>query len=363
MKTQWVYDYETITNCFIAIFEKLDSDDREVFVVHKDLNQFDGFLKFLQQNIDNKDWHFGFNCIAFDAQITEYILKNAEEWSKLDGETCAHEIYKCAQKVISRTNAGEFPEYQEKDFSISVVDIFKLNHWDSPAKTTSLKWAQFSMDWHNVLEMPHPHDEPINTISELKKNIRYCVNDVESTKALFLKQNKKGEPEMINQIKLRSKLTTEYKINLLSASEPRISKEIFLQFLAKKLGVSKYDLKQLKTLRTGVKIKSVLLPYINFTTPEFQSVKRWFESLDVALNNEESLEAKEKKGPKFVLDYKDVETVYGLGGLHGCNKPGIYEADDEHYIVSADVKLLRRNPMNCWNPQFVVKQRGNQQPS
>ena len=29
--------------------------------------------------------------------------------------------------------------------------LFKLHHWDNPAKRSSLKWIQYSMDWQNIL--------------------------------------------------------------------------------------------------------------------------------------------------------------------------------------------------------------------
>ena len=45
------------------------------------------------------------------------------------------------------------------------------------------------------------------------------------------------------QIELRKNLTDEYNINLFSASEPRISKELFLHFLSQKTGIKKFDLK------------------------------------------------------------------------------------------------------------------------
>jgi hypothetical protein len=41
------------------------------------------------------------------------------------------------------------------------------------------------MDWQNVEEMPHRHDQPVTNIHELEKIIKYCINDVTSTKEIF----------------------------------------------------------------------------------------------------------------------------------------------------------------------------------
>ena len=38
-RTHWVMDYETLLNCFIAVFEDIKSEDREIFVIHKERNE------------------------------------------------------------------------------------------------------------------------------------------------------------------------------------------------------------------------------------------------------------------------------------------------------------------------------------
>jgi hypothetical protein len=81
------------------------------------------------------------------------------------------------------------------------------------------------MDWPNIIDMPIHHTETIVT-EQIPEIIRYCINDVKSTKQI-MKLSKE-------QIGLRKTLTDEYGINLFSASEPRISKELFLHFLSQK---------------------------------------------------------------------------------------------------------------------------------
>jgi hypothetical protein len=51
------------------------------------------------------------------------------------------------KKYFTDKNAGEFAEFSPKQLHIKQIDVFKLNHWDNPAKRSSLKWIQFSMDW------------------------------------------------------------------------------------------------------------------------------------------------------------------------------------------------------------------------
>ena len=83
MPVRWIYDYETIVNCFVAVFEDMDSDDRKVFLIHDLRNDLQKYLDFLDDNIEKGDWHYGFNCNAFDAQITEHILKKRKKQSEV----------------------------------------------------------------------------------------------------------------------------------------------------------------------------------------------------------------------------------------------------------------------------------------
>ena len=75
MNNHWVMDYETMSNCFVAVFEHYKTDEQKIFVVHEDRNDFKEFIEFLETNISNKERHISYNGLGFDAQITEYILE------------------------------------------------------------------------------------------------------------------------------------------------------------------------------------------------------------------------------------------------------------------------------------------------
>lgn len=356
-KEFWIMDYETIVNCFVAVFSSHTDDSRKIFVIHPLRNDIDELIEFLRENANNKDWHLGFNNLAFDAQITEFILSRAEYLKNMESASdIAEVIYAYAQSVIEKSNNGEWLDYPEFKLSIPCVDVFKLNHWDSNAKRSSLKWIQFTMDWHNVEEMPHPHNEPVRDAETLQEVIDYCINDVESTKAIFKLEDSKGEKVMSSQINLRAQLSKKYNLSLYSASEPRISKDIFLHFLSEKLGRDKKEIRDLRTYRSKVILRDIILPYIKFETPEFISVLNWFKSLEV---DTRILEEDDKKsGPKHRMMHKDVPTDYALGGIHGCIKSGVYEAGPGKKIMTADVTSFY--PFlaitNGWAPAQIPKE-------
>ena len=339
----WVMDFETMTNCFVGVFEDYKTDEIKVFVIHELRNDFDEFAEFLHQNADNGERHISFNGLAFDAQITEYFLKHEKQWKKFPAARVANEIYQKAQFVIDKSNKREWLDYYEPKMKIPQLDLFKLNHWDNPAKRSSLKWIQFSMDWHNLQDMPIHHSTPIHTQEELDQIIGYCINDVKSTKAIL--DLSKG------QINLRNDLTQEYDINLFSASEPKISKELFLHFLSEKTGKDKKEIKYSRTNRKEILGKDLILPYIKFTTPEFQGLYDVFHN--IVINP-----LKIKGALDHTVNAYGVKIKFGLGGVHGCTTGGVYEATEGMVLMTSDVRSYYPNLgiRNQWSPAHIGKE-------
>jgi hypothetical protein len=335
-------DYETLSNCFLGVFEDVKSEHREIFVCHKSQNDILELITFLERNITLGEWHVSFNGLAFDSQITEHILRNKEQLLEQDGETIARFIYNKAQAVIQKSNAGEFAEFGSRDLQIRQVDVFKLNHWDNPAKRSSLKWIQYSMDWKNIKDMPIPHYTEV-TESQIKSIISYCINDVRSTKQIM--HLSKG------QIELRRALTEEYNIDLFSASEPRISKELFLHFLSKQTGIRKAELRQMRTKRDHIIVKDIILPYISFETATFQHLLKKFQ--DVVIDTSHT-----KGGFKYSVQYKGVKTDYGLGGMHGARASKVYNSNDDMIIMTSDVVSYYPNLAirNKWAPAHLPQE-------
>ena len=344
----WVMDYETLYDCFTGVFENYKTTETKIFVISRLRNDQTEFINFLEDNITNKEWHISYNGLAFDAQVTHYILDNVSKWKDeeglgLDGHLVANIIYKYAQRCIQKSNNKEFSDYQQWKMRIGQIDLFKMHHWDNPAKRSSLKWIQYSMDWQNILDMPIHHETEIRTQKDLDTILEYCINDVKSTKEIYNRSR--------SQVALRKELTSTYNINMFSASEPRISKEIFGYYLSRNLNIPKRDLKQMRTYRDTIKIKDIILPYISFSSQEFKVLFDRFASLEV---NAGSL----KGSFKYNINYKGVNTHFGLGGVHGAIKKGVYEPDDDMMIMSSDVTSFYPNLAikNKWSPGHFPKE-------
>ena len=339
----WIMDYETLSNCFVGVFQHYKTKEQKVFVIHDLRDDFDKLLLFLRKNRDDKEWHISFNGLGFDAQITHYILDNQHNWMIHSACEIASDIYKFAQDCINKTRSNNFLPYAEWHMKIQQIDLYKLNHWDNVAKKSSLKWIQFSMDWDNLLDMPIHHTTEIKTQEELDLIIEYCINDVESTKEIYNRST--------SQIKLRKNLSKQYGINLFSASEPRISKEIFMFYMAKRMNMSKLDFKKLRTERNHIICKDIILPYIKFNTADLNNL------LDLLKHSK--FDAGNLKGQfNYNIKYKNVKTHFGLGGVHGANESGIYESNDDYVIMSSDVVSFYPNLVikNKWSAAHFPKE-------
>ncbi len=342
-RTHYVMDYETLSNCFVAVFQDIKTDDTEVFVIHRLQNDTEKLIEFLIRNIELDEWHVSFNGLGFDSQITEYILRSHEQLVHMNPEEVARWIYGKAQDIIQRQNEDKFLEFNPWDIQINQVDVFKLNHWDNAAKRSSLKWIQYTMDWDNIVDMPIHHSTEIKTLDQIKEIIKYCKNDVNSTKKIMQLSK--------SQIALRKTLTEEYNINLFSASETKISKDLFLHFLSQKMGYKKNEIRQLRTRRTEIHVKDILLDYLDFKTATFQKLISRFREIIVYPDQT-------KGGFKYSIQYKGVKTDFGLGGIHGARKAGIYKSDKDVIIMTSDVVSFYPNLAirNRWSPAHLPKE-------
>jgi hypothetical protein len=333
-------DYETMKTCFVGVFSHYKTNQSKVFIITKFRNDIDILCDFLLENIKYRERHISFNGLAFDSQITQFILLNRDKLRALNGESIARKIHAKAQEVIARKDMGEFAEWSEKQLAIKQIDLFKMNHWDNKAKMSSLKWIQIGMDWYNVQDMPLHHEYEIKTEDEQNEIVRYCINDVLSTKKILVLST--------DQLRLRITLTDTYGINLYSASEPRIAKELFLHFLEEKTGIRKYDLRQMRTYRGLIPVKDILLSSISFTTPKFQQLHESFKQL--VINPSET-----KNAFHQVIDYRGVETHFALGGIHGCKRSDVYVAEEGWTIMTSDVTSFYPNLAirNRWAPKHI----------
>ena len=321
----YVYDLETYQNMFCGVF---NSEGEEiVFEISARKNNLEELLKFYTPK--NIRYCIGFNNIRFDAQVLHHIWKNREMFRFMMGSEICRFIYDFVQDLIQTTNSGEFPPYAEWHFQVPQIDLFLMNHYDNKNRMTSLKWVEFSINHPKVQDLPYKFNMPLHS-STFDEVIEYCKNDVTATRRFA--------EECIDLIKLRLSQQKQYpELNLLNKPDSSVGEILFLHFMSDSMGIPKKELKKQRTHRSTLDTRDLLLPYINFKTPEFQAV------LDYYQNSTYGMMGYNKKGEYVRLPletkakFAGVDFEFGEGGIHASWDNRIFEADDDHEIIDIDV--------------------------
>lgn len=321
-----VYDIETLKSCFTYTAIDINTNEIFKFVVHKDRNDF---IKLLDHLSECKA-QIGFNNVNFDYPIIHYIMCNGLDWAySLNADEIIKLIYAKAQEIITNQNKeGYFPSIREKEVLIPQLDLFRVWHYNNKARMTSLKALEISMNYPNVLDMPIDHTNDNIQLSDIDEILDYNLNDVLATKFFYEKSIPKTD--------LRKQIKNKYGIDCRNYSDSKIGESLLLKLYCDKTKSNSWEVKEWRSERNIIFIEDVLFDYIKFNSKEFNNLLLFFKR--VIVNNGVT-----KNLFKKSVIYKGFQYDYGVGGIHGCIKAGIYSSDDKYIIIDADVASLYPN--------------------
>lgn len=311
----WVYDIETLSNCFTYTAMQRDTKEVVQFTVWRDKNELLPMVKHLA----TVRGLIGFNNISFDYPVLHYILNEYKEWLDLSGDEITKMIYEEAQDVIQ----DEWSGIKDMFVKIPQLDLFKIWHYNNKARMTSLKKLQIAMRYDNVQDMPYKHDETIETIEQVQEILDYNLNDVDATYEFYLKS--------IPKIELRKGLYERYGLTCMNYPDSKIGEDLMLHLYSETTGDNPRHLKKQRTHRDSFKFAECLPEYLNFETEEFQGLQDYLTKIEVD----------ELKGSfKYSFIYDNFQFDLGTGGIHGCINSGVYKSDEDYIIVDIDVASL-----------------------
>jgi hypothetical protein len=316
VRRAWVYDIETLTNCFVVVFIAANSDEERVFVIHSGVTSLRDDRHTLYRFITDEVSGFcGFNSIDFDDKILKWILSMFEtekQWG-------AYDIYRYAQEIISEEVRFA------KGTGVRQRDLYRLHHFDNQAKATSLKWIQCHLNMELIQEMPIEHYHVLNTLDEIETVIKYCRNDVVTTKALL------KHPKTQELIQVRDDMEREYHTNFMNSSNSSMGERIFLRSIPG--GEDAMPLKPDK-----FKLDRVIFDYVRFHTPEFQQVLEQMRQVVVDPNNTKKKGKSDDEAFSFSVNFRGMKYDFGLGGLHAARPNTMWEE-----VYTVDVKSYYPN--------------------
>lgn len=323
-----IYDIETMQELFLVSIYKPETNEMFDFQVSKNKNQLDGFMRFVEKHKEH--YWVGYNNLRFDAQVTEWIIRNQDKWHEKSAlEICAIIAQKAAD-TIHDANYDVFAEYREEWLTCKQIDVFRVNHYDNKNRMVSLKRLEFEMDLENIEEMPIHHTKTDMTDEEIDMTIDYCHNDVMATYEFFKVTTGNTEHPLYkdnDQIQLRLDIQEEFDIPCLNYSDSKIGDEMIKKFYAQEKNVKLPDLPKKGYFRKEVLARNCIADYVTFTTTELQDFLKHVRRQKFTLTDEF------KESVQF---YGNTYT-FAKGGLHTENKPKIFEADDDNLIVDWDV--------------------------
>lgn len=389
-KNDYIYDIEVFPNFFCIGIMSVDDSVHFILELSDRKNNLELLIDIIDKMKAQNARMVGFNNLAYDYLILHFILKNLKKLTPL-------KIYEESQKIFQSMKDERFGKtIQSRFHQVYQLDLFKINHYDNVAKSTSLKSLSVGMGSENVQESPIPFCK-ILTHDEMDQIIGYNINDLLVTKKFY--------HENYDALLLRKELSEEYNSDFMNFSDSKIGSEIFVKEIERVKPNSCYRLKNgrreiCQTKRSFIKISDCILPYVKFKRPEFKALLDWFKSQtitetkgvfsgikehslkDVAkyarmvekkskkLDNEPSeeeiliyqaenpsaeVEIKELKSGKksYFFKWKEAEAlnvvinnhqyVFGVGGIHSSIESQIVHSDDEFMIVDWDVNSYYPN--------------------
>ncbi len=303
-KNTWVYDIETLKSCFTYVAKNVENDELVEFVIHKDRNDLDEFIKHLK----SCKGQVGFNNINFDYPIIHDILCNYKKFTS--ASEIIERIYTKAQELIAlQDNYDAFYStvaVKQKDWIIPQLDLFKLWHYNNTARRTSLKALEISMNYPNVMESKVPHTKEDITLEEVEDILIYNRNDVLATFEFYKKSKEK--------INLRKSLTKKFNIPCINFPDTKIGEELILKLYTEKINeksdykITEWDIKKQRTHRNSIDLNECILPNIQFKSKQFSNLLNKLKSKVIKETKNAFSESVIYKGFKY--DYGTGKPIY-----------------------------------------------------
>lgn len=322
MTTPVVYDIETFPNVFTlsacTLGNPADMFTWEISPRRNDIHSLREWLNFLSVN---KIEMIGFNNVHFDYPVLHLLM---EIDTAFDAGTIAHVLYNKAFQIIS----AQQPDLIWPDNRyIPQIDLYKIHHFDNKARTISLKGLEINMRSASVEDLPFTPNVTL-TPDQIPTLIAYNRHDVEETDKFAGISSK--------LIDFRRELVSNNELtgDVINFNDTKIGKQYFIQQLGEERCYIRNGKRRepRQTPRASINLGEIIFPYVQFSTPEFQSVLNWLKQQTITDTNGV---------------FKDLEATingftfhFGTGGIHGSVERRKIVADDDFMIIDIDVTSL-----------------------
>jgi len=317
-------DTEEYPNCFLLVARISGTEITFVFEIstyRDDSASLYHFLNFLA-NIGARV--YGFNLVGFDGPLIHTFMR-------MGGKVTPQFMYERAMRIIQAQDDDKFAfSVKPSDRDHEWVDLYRINHFNNRARSTSLKALEFAMRMDNISDLPFPVGTTL-TKDQITTLIDYCIHDVVATD-LF-------REKCMSAVEFREQLGAKYGRDFLNSDDVKIGSTIF-EIMLEDEGVALYNYgpdgrTPRQTRRPSIALKDAILPWITFEEPEFLRILNWMRSQVIT----------ETKGvfEDVTATVNGFTFVFGLGGIHGAVSSEVITTTEDRVIKSWDVSSYYPN--------------------
>jgi hypothetical protein len=351
----FVYDIEMYPNLFFVLFYDVDTREYHKFEISPRKNDTENLARFLARN--KGCTLIGFNNVSYDYPLLHYFILQLKR--KLSPQKLVASLYKKSNQLIKISSTVNKPLFKN-------IDLLLINHFNNKAKMVSLKELQFNLRMENIQELPYKFDTVL-TKNQIEEITLYCLNDVKATYLFYL--------ECVDSIKFREKMSAKYNMDFTNYNDVKIGEAILIDALSKKMNLPREVIESMRTRRSSMSIKEIIVPYVKFFSEPLKAFTTWWKTKvitetkgqfskipiadcqDILQYTNGKLCMKNTMLKKLNIIHKGFQFDFGTGGIHGILRPGVWKSDKDTELILVDVSSYYPNlcSKNGFHPAHFPK--------
>ena len=302
-----IFDIECYSNYFLIGFKSVDTSKKIYFEMHNDNKE--NFSKTKIKALMEKHTFVGFNSEKYDILMIKGALLGFNNL----------QLKKLSDAIIN-TNK---PHWEiERQFNLPRLTVDHIDVCNVSAGFGSLKLYGGRLNSRKLQDLPIEPSSVIST-SDAKQLRDYCLNgDLELTQDLY--------EALLPQINLRTKMTEQYGLDLMSKSDAQIAEAVFKH----ELSAAGVDVHRVN-IPEGTEFKYTIPTFIKFESDEFKQALADVKDAVFVVNDKGSVILPKILSKAYA--FNNAKYKMGMGGLHSQEKLQSIEVNPGQTLVDKDV--------------------------